>query len=374
MFRAILISLVVVAAIAALVLRQRSIDVPSVSGIIEAQDIRVGSRVGGRCAEVRVREGDRVKQGDMLVRFEPYDLMERLAEAEMAAKAGAARLEMMRAGNRPEELAAARAARDRALSILQKLEAGPRPLEVQMLRDRVAAAAAELPKAQNDFDRISELVKQGIGSRDELIEKTRALDVVKARSDVARHELMLAEEGTRQEDIGEARANLAKAEAELALFVAGFRSEEIARTEAETKSAESRVAAIRKQIDELQVLAPCAGVVEAIDLRPGDLVAPGAPVATLIDNSEMWIRAYVPERYTAIVPGATLPVRLSAAPDRALRGEVVYVSREAEFSPANVQTPEERSKQVFRIKVVLREAAEYVRAGMTADVLLTPGR
>lgn len=372
MVRVVVISVLALAAIIALVLNQRSANTPTVSGIVEAQDIRVGSRVGGRCAEVRVREGDRVHKGDLLVRFEPYDLTEKLAEAQMAAKANAARLAMMRAGNRAEEIAAARAARDRMKVILQKLEAGPRPLEVQMLRDRVAAAEAELPKAQNDFDRISELVKQGIGSRDELIEKTRALDVVKARVDAARHELMLAEEGTRKEEIGEARANLAKAEAELALYEAGFRNEEIERIEAETKSAESRVAAILMQIDELQVVAPCDGMVEAIDLRPGDLVAPAAPLATIIDPSDMWVRAYVPERFTAIVPGTQVSVRLTAMSDKPIRGEVVYVSREAEFSPANVQTPEERSKQVFRIKVVLRDAPEQVRAGMTADVVLVP--
>lgn len=93
-----------------------------VSGIIEARDIRVGSRVGGRVREVHVKEGDRARPGELLVTLEAYDLSERLAEAQAEWAARRANLEKLRAGYTPEEIAQAVATRDRYRAALDRLE------------------------------------------------------------------------------------------------------------------------------------------------------------------------------------------------------------------------------------------------------------
>jgi HlyD family secretion protein len=106
-------------------------------------------------------------------------------------------------------------------------------------------------------------------------------------------------------------------------------------------------------------------------LQPGELVAANAPTISLLDLSKLWVRAYVPEgRLGAVVLGGRVPVRIAAAGGGDVMGRVVFISRDGEFTPRNVQTPEERSRQVFRIKVMLEEGRERVRVGMTADVLL----
>jgi multidrug resistance efflux pump len=113
-------------------------------------------------------------------------------------------------------------------------------------------------------------------------------------------------------------------------------------------------------------------VVEAIDLHPGDLVAPNAPAVALLDVSHLWVRAYVPEsRLGEVRLGQKVPVRVDSFPGRRFSGRLTFIAQEAEFTPRNVQTPEERSKQVFRIKVELDAGRDRLRAGMAADVLLS---
>lgn len=106
-----------------------------------------------------------------------------------------------------------------------------------------------------------------------------------------------------------------------------------------------------------------------MELRPGDLVGAGAPVMSMFDTSELWVRSYLPADVHLVV-GQELPVTVDGFRDERFRGEVTFIASEAEFTPMNVQTPEDRAKQVFRIKVMLREGFDRLRPGMLADVWL----
>jgi multidrug resistance efflux pump len=158
----------------------------------------------------------------------------------------------------------------------------------------------------------------------------------------------------------------------LALLEAGARKEDLAEARAMVASARAAVAAIQRQIAELSVRAPLDSVVEAVDLRPGDLIAPNAPLIALSDPSELWVRAYVPENRLDLRLGRQVAVRVDSFPGRRFAARISFISRTAEFTPSNVQTPEERSKQVFRIKATLEEGLDVLRAGMAADVFLEP--
>jgi multidrug resistance efflux pump len=365
---------VAVVAVAALIWSQRRPREFSVSGLIEAESVRVGSRVGGRVARALVDEGALVRRGDTLLELEPFDLLERLAQARASLAARMSVLDKLRAGSRPEEIEAARAKRDRARAVLDKAIAGPRPLEIRMADDRVALAEADMTKAQFDYDRIQRLRDQGQASDEEIQTVTRGRAVAEANLAVARDQLALLKEGTRTEELAEARASLAETEQTLALLVAGPRAEEIAEAEALAEAAKADVAAVQQQVDELTIAAPFDGVVEAFDLDPGDLVAPGAPIASLLDPAILWVRAYVPENRLSLQIGQSVSLRVDAFPDRRFAGKISFIAREGEFTPSNIQTAEERSKQMFRIKVDLVEGLDILRPGMAADVFLEPAR
>lgn len=342
-----------------------------VSGFVEADQIRVGSRIGGRVARVMVAEGQRVKAGEPLFALEPFDLQERLAHARAQAEAARAEHAKLAAGFRPQELEQAVARRDRLAAALAKAEAGPRKREIGIAEQRVKVAQANFDLATSEHRRVMELAGSNNASQQEIDRVTRELARTQGELAVAEGELALLQEGTRSEEIAEAKAALAEAEAALQLMQAGYRQQDIAQAAARVAAAEADAAAIEAQIAELVVRAPSDSVVEAIDLRPGDLAPANAPAVSLLAADSLWIRSYVPESRLSLVKlNAPLKVRIDSFPDRLFTGRVTFIATEAEFTPRNVQTPEERSKQVFRIKVTLDEGHESLRVGMMGDVLL----
>jgi multidrug resistance efflux pump len=346
--------------------------VPSlvVSGFIEADEIRVGSRVGGRVAEVKAAEGDTVAAGDLLFRIEPFDLNAKLQQAKAELAAAQADYARLQAGFRPEELQQAKARRDRLAATLAKLEAGPRPREIEIARQALQAAIASEQLAIAQQKRSAETAAKGASPQSDLDRANRELKTAQAQRAQAENELKLLEEGTRSEEIAEARAALAEAEAALKLIEAGYRKEEIEQAAARVAAAEAQVATIQSQLEELTVKAPTRSVVEAVDLRPGDIVAPNGPAIALLDVSRLWVRTYVPETAMGHLKlGQKVPIRVDGFPDRTFHGTITFLATTAEFTPRNVQTPEQRSKQVFRAKITL-EPSEELRVGVMADVLL----
>lgn len=287
-----------------------------VSGFLEADEIRVGSRVGGRVAAVHVDEGSRVEPGTVLVELEPFDLLERQAEL---------------------------AARGQALSArLEELRAGPRHQEIEAMRARLDSARAALSLAELDEARTRSLVEDSIRSREALDRSQAVLEAARADVRAAQESLGLLEEGTRKEVVEAAAAEL--------------------------EASKAALRAIERALDELTVRAPTAAVVEACELEPGDLVAAGAPMLTLRDTSELRVRAYVPQSRLTFTVGAPAEVSVDAFPGRRFRAHVDYVAPNGEFTPSNVQTPEERSEVVVRVRVTLEEGQELLRPGVSADV------
>jgi multidrug resistance efflux pump len=368
-----ILGVVVLAMLGALVWSQWQSEPLKVSGFIEADEIRVGSRVGGRVAKVAVREGQRVAAGEVLIELDPYDLKERRAEAAAMAAARAAQWEKLKTGFRPEEIAQAKARRDQAEAQLAKLRTGPRKEEIAAAEARVREAEAQLELAQVTLTRITKSFESNAASPDELSEAQQRQKSASAVVDARRQELAELQAGTRAEDIAQAEAQLKEAEAELALRTAGYRAEEIAEAKAALDAATSALAGIDQQLAELNVRSPLAGVIEAVDLQAGDLIAANAPVLSIMDTSDLWVRAYVPENRLNVATGAKVQVSVDSFPGRRFAAHVGFIARQAEFTPNNVQTPQERSKQVFRIKVHLDEGLDVLRPGMSADVFLEEG-
>jgi multidrug resistance efflux pump len=343
-----------------------------VSGFVEADQVRVGSRVGGRVAEVHVSEGQAVQAGQALFRIAPFDLQEQLSQAQAELAARRAEHGRLIAGFRVEEIDQARARRDQAQAVLEKLEAGPRPGEIEIARERVHRAEANLDLAKTEHERLARLRAANQAADVEYERAVRELKAAQADLAATKADLALLEEGTLVEDIAQAKAALAEAAQALALLEAGYRREDVEQSGARVKAAEASVAAIQVRVDELSVESPCDCRVEAIDLRPGDLVPQNAPTVSLLDLSRVWVRAYVPEgRLGELNVGKRVPVRVDSYPRERFPAEVTFIAQEAEFTPRNLQTPEERSKQVFRIKVTLLEGIDRLRVGMAADVLLS---
>lgn len=363
--------LLVAAVLTGVLLYSQSRQLPEkVSGFIEAHEIRVGSRVGGRIAKLAAVEGQAVKAGDLLLELEPFDLKERLAEAQAKLAQQQAQLARVEAGARTEEIAGATAKRDQLKANLDKLKAGPRPQEIAEAEALLTQAIALRELAKATYERVSRTFAARNASQEEMDQATNQLRNAEATVTVREQQLALLREGTRKEDITAAEAQLAEAEQALALLKNGSRAEDIAAARAAVEAQKSAVGALQQGIEELRVVSPADATVEAVDIRPGDLLPANAPALTILDRSELWVRAYVPENRMNLQNGQKVRVTVDSYPGKTFDGTLTFLSRQAEFTPGNVQTPEERSKQVFRIRVTLSDPEHILRAGMAADVWL----
>ena len=361
---------VAVALIALLVYSQHRDEPLHVSGIIEAHEIRLGSRVGGRVHRVLVDEGQPVTAEAVLVELEPFQLRELLAQAASQLAQVSATRDKIKTGFRVEEVAQAKAHHDQLAATVEKLVNGPRKEDISAAKSQLELAEAQLSLAKLKHHRVEELFAKKTVTQDEMDQANTELRVARATVESQREGLLKLENGTRPEELAEAKAQLEEARQIWLLRQNGSRVEEIAESEAAVESASAAMKAIQKQLDELSIKAPADGMVEAIDLRPGDLVGANAPVIAVMDLSQLWVRAYVPENRMSLKVGDPVSVTVDSFPGEKFPARITFVSRQAEFTPGNVQTPEERSKQVFRIKVTLDAGRDRLRPGMAADVWL----
>jgi multidrug resistance efflux pump len=344
------------------------------SGTVEARTIAVGSRVGGRVQDVLVREGDRVAAGQAIVVLEPGDLEAQQALARAQLAQAKAELEKLERGARPEEIDAARARARAAQAAFAQAVNGSRKEEIAAAEARVVAAQTAVDKAQIDRDRLRGLVSTQSASQAQLDDAEAALKSAIAQRDAQKKILEELENGARREEIAQAAARAGEAKAGEKLALAGARIEDIAAAHAAVDAAKARVDQIAIAISELTIKAPRAARVEALDLRPGDIVAPNATAATLLEDDQLYVRIYVPETQLGRARvGDTVYVRVDTFGARRFRGEVEHIAGVGEYSPRNLQTADERADQVFAMRIGIREGAGDLRAGMAAILEVAPG-
>ncbi|TWT80158.1 Multidrug export protein EmrA [Planctomycetes bacterium CA13] len=371
MTKRVLVLTLIVVALLGLVYYSKWTPKPAVvSGYIESDEIRLGSRVGGRVARVLVVEGQTVKQGTVLVELEPFDLLERESQRVFSLAAREAEFKRFSAGFRDQEKAQAQARIDQLQARLDLLTEGPRTEEIEAARGRLSMARVQHKLAQQTSDRLTRLVRENAASKQEIDNANESLDAASSNVVVRQQELNLLLAGTRKEELQEATARVEEARQAWQLMQQGYRSEEIEQAKAARDSAQAALDALRQQKQELSIRSPIDGIVEALDLQPGDMVASGAPVLSMLDKNNLWVRAYVPQNRIGMKVGQQVRVTVDSYPSEPFSGTITFIARQAEFTPSNVQTLEERSKQVYRIKVSIEDQRDYLRPGMMADVWL----
>lgn len=341
-----------------------------VSGFVEAHEIRTGSRVGGRVHRIVVDEGQTVRAGEVMVELEPFQLRELLAQATAQLAQATATRDKVKTGFREEEIAQSKAHHDQLAANVELLVNGPRTEDISAAQSQFELAEAQFALAKLKHQRTEELFAKKTTTQEDMDQATTELRVARSTMESQREALAKLKNGTRPEELAQARAEMEEAKQQWLLRKNGSRVEDIAEAEAAVQSADAAKRAIERQLDELTIKAPVDGTVEAVDLRPGDLVGANAPVISVMDTSQLWVRAYVPENRMALQIGDPVEVSVDSLPGERFAARITFLSRQAEFTPGNVQTPEERSKQVFRIKVTLDAGRDKLRPGMDADVWL----
>jgi HlyD family secretion protein len=341
------------------------------SGTIETREIQVGSKIGGRVTQVAVEEGQEVKAGALLVRFESNDLAAQRQQAQAELEQQQANLLKLTRGNRPEEIQQAVANAAALHAALDEARNGPRSQDIAQAQADYEATQADALNAQANYERMQKLVATDTISRMEFDSYRDARNSTAKKAESARQRLAELQAGTRREDLQSAEARYQQAQAAADLSRKGSRSEDIAAARDALAAAQAHIADLDVSLSEAQLSAPADGVIETVSLRPGDLVPPGRIVLTMLEPTQLWVKVYVPETdLSRVILGQSAQVTVDGMPGHIFTGHVGQIASEAEFLPRNVQTPDDREHQVFGVKVYVDNAHGALKSGMSASVKL----
>ncbi len=294
-------------------------DVITASGTIEAIEVNVASKVSGQILTLAVEEGARVKPGDVLAMVDHATADIQLRQAEAGVDLAQAQLVLLRNGARREDIQQAEAA--------------------------LKQAEANLQVAADDARRMRELLQTGSVTTKQRDDAQARLTVAEAQRSSAAESLNKVRRLARPEEIQAAEARLAQARAAADL--------------------------LSKTIADCTIVAPAGGIVTHKAVEAGELVTPGATMVTLAKLDSVYVMIYITEKEMGRARlGDGVEVRIDAFPKRAFDGKVTYISPEAEFTPKNVQTKEDRVKLVFGIKVEIENRDGLLKPGLPADALI----
>ena len=343
----------------------RDLELP---GIVETQEVRLSSKVGGRVERVLVKEGDHVEANQPLIEFDSAELKAKRAQLVALQDAAQAKLDLMCNGPLPEQVLAARSAMEATEAKMTRLVTGWRSEEIEMAKHDVEIWNAEYERAKAEHDRLKSLQQSNSVSLSD-IETARAAMLKsesQAKSMTNRFDMLV--KGTRPEEIDEARSLLAKMRADYELIKRGSREEEIRGAKAQLAEVVARIAELDILLKECVLLAAEPCLVEVISVRHGDSAAPNQPVLRVLYEEDLWIKAYIPEtELSSIRLNQAVRVRHDGSA-REYPGTIVHIASISEFTPRNVQSPEERHHQVFALKIQLRESVGVFKSGMAARV------
>ena len=316
------------------------------TGVVTTDDVIVGSELTGRLQELRVREGDAVKAGDLVAVIRPQEWADSLAFYEDSARQSAAQVTAAEADLRYQEA--------QTTGQIAQAEAALAASVAQ-----IALGEADLENARLTFERETDLHRQGVGPPQALDLARTTFEGAKARVESLRKQSEAAGAA-----VGLARANAEQTAARRAAVDAG--GHQLAAAEAQRDRA-------KVQFGETEIRAPMAGVVDVRAARPGEVVAAGQAVITLIDPDNLWVRVDVEEGYIdRIHVGDTVTVRLPSGAAR--EGMVFYRRADADYATQRDVSRTKRDIRTFEVRVRCDNRDRSLAVGMTAFVTLPLGK
>jgi HlyD family secretion protein len=300
-----------------------------VSGHVEATETRLAAEAGGRVLTVMVKEGDRVRPGQTILTLDTRDVQLAIDRIKAEQAAAEAQLRLVQAGSRVEDVRQAQA-------------------QVETARAEVSAARSELRAAEQDLERFETLLKNNSGSR-------KQRDDAVTRRDVARDRVASSESRVRTAD------------EVLAKLRAGARREEVDAARARVGTVTAQIAPLEKTLGDATLQSPVAGLVTEKLVEVGEVIAPRAPAVVVVDLDHAWADVFVPEPTVPQIKIGQAATVFTDAGGSGIAGIITYISPKAEFTPRNVQTAEERSKLVYRVRISVDNKDGILKQGMPVE-------
>ena len=348
-----------------------------VSGNLELTLVDLSFKIAGRMTELNVREGDTVKKGQIIARLDPVQL-EQQHERDTASISGAqsaydqlkTSIEYQKA-TLESDIETRKADLNTAQAHLDELLAGSRTQEIQQADAAVNEAQAQVDLAKADWDRAQKLYSNQDISTSQRDQARMKFDANAAALAQSQQRSAMVKEGPRKEEIAAARAQVARAQgaaktAEANRIEIQRKGQELVARRSEIDRTRAQAGISKAQLDDTVIVAPIDGVVMVKSAEAGEVLAAGTTVLTIGDLDHPWLRAYINETdITKIKIGEQ--VKLSTDGNKSYTGTLTFISSEAEFTPKQIQTKEERVKLVYRIKIEVANPQHELKNNMPVD-------
>lgn len=345
----------------------------SVSGLVQAKEIKNASRFGGRIKEVLVKEGDIVQQGQKLVIFDDMELRSKIAEARALLNQAKARQGILTQGADREDIRQASSQVQQAEQNLKMIARGPRADELTQANAKVQEATGRYQAAKSAYDNSKSMLEEGIISQQKYNEIQAQYETAQSMLDSAKANARLMRSGSRPEQVSIARSQVASAKAQYDKLLKGTKPGEIVIASSSVDQAQSVLDSLDAQLSELVITAPISGMVTILSVSPGELISPSRPIVSIIDYNHLWTDLYIPETSLNMVKvDQKVKVSASAYPGKTFEGRVAFISPKSEFVPGGGGSSSTSEQASFRIKVELHhldiENAIQLHPGMKVQV------
>ena len=353
-----------------------------VSGNLELTEVDLSFKVAGKLTELNVREGDWVKKGDIIARLDAAQLMQQLARDEAAVVNAQSQYQQLQTSieyqraTLESDVAVRRAELNQAQAKLDELLAGSRQQEIQQAQAAVNDAVAWNDAARQDWDRAQTLYKNEDISTSQYDQAHAKYDSTQAQLRQAQERFALVKEGPRKEEIEGAKAAVVRGQAAVRQAEANRlelqrKEQELQARRSDIDKARAQVGITKTQIDDTVIAAPLDAVIQVKSAEVGEVLAAGTTVVSLGDLDHPWLRAYINETDLGRVKlNQEARLKTDSFPNKSYMGRISFISPEAEFTPKQIQTKEERVKLVYRIKIDVDNKEHELKNNMPVDAEL----
>ena len=341
------------------------------TGTLEGDEISVSTKTRARVAEVLAVEGQEVAGGAVLLTLDLSELEALRKETLASLHDAEARLALVQAGARDEEIELTRAELAEAAYTLERYENGSRPEEILQAEGTLRAARAGHEQAAREHARLVTLFASGDVARTRLEAAETELEAALGRLEIAQQQLALVQAGARAEDRAAAREQLRQRQAAYDLVRAGARPEEITAARWGVERVKASLKLLDVQLADANITAPADGTVTQMVAKAGEVVGPGQPLATLVTRSSQWVDVYIEETGIGSMEiGQPAELTLNAFPGRLFSGRVSSING---TMVGERQTKDSMNVRSVRVRVHVEQGDRYMRPGMSVEVRIVTG-
>lgn len=330
-------------------------------GTVEAETINVPSELQGKISEIKVEEGQIVKSGDILVFLNDAESRIKLDMSELSKENAENELKKIEDGNRIEEINI-----QKSIVAQSKSQVNQGEILLNQAQNNLENARINLDYKKKIYEDNKTLYENGSISKYEF-------DTLKNQYDSA---LINYKNAAEQIEYAKSQLNSFKAQLnasneKLNLLLKGATDKTKLTAKLNLSQAEKQEELSKINFDKNIITSPAYGIVETVNFNKGEFVNIGSPVATILDINNMYVKIYVPEKIlSSIKTGQEVSLSSDFIKDKKIKGKIIYISPEAEFTPMNIVTKEDRTKLVFEVKIKILDGLDILKPGMLIDVSL----